>query len=154
MNQTVLNCMTECTVHNWQGTTAFLTGQNTCNHVSQEKLVASLRNNLLFGGYRHVEKMLRTGIKGLNSSVVMTTYVMFSIRRDGKKVFADTCGKQLTVYYIQFDSLYVLIDMTVNMITGHKNYTSLILRTGIIFSYNVQLSPYLAGNFTSWLYVL
>lgn len=84
----------------------------------------------------------------------MTTCVMFPIQRDGKKVFADTCGKQLIVYYIQFDSLYVLIDMIMNIITGHKNYTRLILRTAIIFSYNVQLSPYLAVSFTSWLYVL
>lgn len=68
---------------------------------------------------------------------------------DGKKAFADTCRKQLIVYYIQSDSSYFLMDMAMNIIAGHKYSTSLTLRIAIIFNYKVQLSPYLAANFTS-----
>lgn len=41
-----------------QRTTAFLTGQNTWNHVTRGD---SLRDKLLFGGDRDVEKVVTTG---------------------------------------------------------------------------------------------
>lgn len=79
--------MTERILHNWQGRTAFLIGRNTYNHMTQEKLAASLGNNFLFRGYRDVEKMVRTEKKG--------EYVMFPIETDEKKYFMVIVARNL-----------------------------------------------------------